>query len=154
MKYIEVKNEELIDAVKRKYELVDNSVGLKSELDVIRDKGLEINLEIGFVKDKINELMKDEVASLELDEFEEEGSTEMIDGVVKFAVIDKLSNAKRALREDKENRERRARGEFTDMELVEKKKSDFLVLVNGIEEKGLNIKDLNVLLDGLMEVLK
>lgn len=154
MRYIEVKTPELIEAVKTKYDLVDESVELKKQMDEIKDKALNVNLRMGETKDLINELMKKEVEALDLDEFEEEGSTEMKDGVVRFAVIDKLANAKNALRRDKENRARLERGEYTEAELLDQKQKEFLGHVQELQSRGLKPKKLNDLLDNLIEVIK
>lgn len=154
MKYIDVKSKDLIEAVEKKYALVDESIELKKEMDAIRDKAMEVNAEMGKTKDVINELMKEEVKELNLGEFEEEGSTELHNGVVRFQVIDKLANAKNALRKDKENRERREKGEFTPAELADQKQNEFLQLVQGLQQRGLETKEMNTLLDQLIEVIK
>jgi hypothetical protein len=154
MRYIDVTDKDLIKAVEKKFALVEESFKLKKDMDVIRDKALEVNLEMGKAKEEINERMKAVVADLDLGEFEEEGSTELHNGKVRFQVIDKLANAKNALRKDKENRERRERGEFTEAELADKKQAEFLQLVQGLTERGLQTKEMNVLLDNLIEVIK
>ena len=154
MRYIEIKDERLIELVKKKYSLVDETVELKKDMDVIRDKGLAINLAIGETKDSINEMMKEVVAKENLDEFEEEASTELIDGVVQFGVIDKLANAKVALKRDKENRDRLEREEFTPEELVDKKQAEFAELAQTLPQKGLSPEQLGTLLDELIKVIK
>ncbi len=154
MRYITITDEKLIAAVKKKYELVDKSLEYKAEMDAIRDKGLALNVEMTETKDEINERMKDIVAKEGLTEFEEEGSTEIWKDTVRFSVIDKLANAKVALRKDKENRDRKERGEFTESELVDQKQNEFLQLVQGIQDKGLSTKDLDVMLTKLINVLK
>ena len=154
MRYIEIKDEKLIELVKKKYALVEETVELKKDMDVIRDKGLAINLAIGETKDSINEMMKVIVAKEDLDEFEEESSTELIDGVVQFGVIDKLANAKVALKRDKENRDRLESEEFTPEELVDKKQAEFANLAQTLPEKGLRTEQLGTLLDELIKVIK
>lgn len=154
MRYEKVKNQELINAVKKKYELIDKTVELQKKQEEIKDKALAINLELGETKNIINSLMKDEIASLNLGEFEEEGTTEIKDGEVVFAVIDKLENAKKALRADKENRDRIERGEFTEAELLDQKKVKFLGMIQALQEKNVSNEDMDSLLDNLINVLK
>lgn len=154
MRYIEIKDKKLIKAVERKYELVERANEYKKEMDAIRDKALELNKEIQDTKDEINELMIPLVEKENLGEFEEEGSTEIIDGKACFAVIDKLANAKKALKKDKENRDRRERGEFTPEELVDQKQQKFTELVQGVTQKGLKAEELDPLLDKLIKVIE
>lgn len=155
MRYIEITDEKLVDLVKEKFELVDKFTAVRTEVQEKIDQAekdiTEINGRIQEVKDEINDSLDKMAEETDIDEFEEFGSTEMKGDTCRVPVIDKLANAKDALRKDKENRDRLARGEYTPEELLKQKMEQFHALTGKISKSEAGTTKMTEMIDKLIE---
>ena len=149
IRYIELNNEELKNLVEKKGEIVAKGRKHYTKMEKLHEEGNAIGEERNAIVNEIVKLVGEELKDEKLGEFEMANTTEIHNGKVRVAIIDRIAQIKEQLRDEKDKAERAEAGELTEAEVVKDNQTKVLEAMKQIPQEELAEK-----LEAILKVLE